>query len=287
MLKSPIMIISVASGKGGTGKTTVSTNLAVAASLAGRDVHLLDCDVEEPNCHIFVKPEIEKSIPVSAPVPVVDDGKCTACRQCSDLCEYGAIVLIKDKVLSFPEMCHSCGGCWLVCPEGAISQGKREVGDLDSGKASGFSFSQGRLKIGEVMAPPLIRAVRKNPQEADLIIIDSPPGTSCPVITAINNTDFVVLVTEPTPFGLNDLILAVEMVKVLGIPFGILINRSDIGDDRVRDYANKENIPILLEIPNDRKIAEAYSRGVMATQCLPEYKEVFVNLLSEIERRVK
>ena len=281
------MLISVASGKGGTGKTTVSTNLALVASGNGKNVHLLDCDVEEPNCHIFIKPNIENSIPVSVPVPVVDDDKCTACRQCADICEYGAIVLIKDKVLTFPEMCHSCGGCWLVCPEGAISQGTRVVGELERGSAYGFSFTQGRLKIGEVMAPPLIRRVKSVIDSTDINIIDAPPGTSCPVITAINKSDYVILVTEPTPFGLNDLILAVDMVKTLEIPFGILINRADIGDDRIHEYAKNENIPILLEIPDDRKIAESYSRGEMASECIPEYKEIFRNLLSEIERRIK
>ncbi len=280
------MKVAIASGKGGTGKTTVSTNLAFVAAQSERKVHLLDCDVEEPNCHIFVKPQIETTEKVFIPVPEVDLDKCTGCGECAEICQFNAIVNIKGSVLTFPEMCHGCGGCWLVCPEKAISVGSREVGVLEHGTAFNFQFTQGRLRIGETMSPPLIRKVKASQNNADLTIIDSPPGTSCPVIAAIRGCDFVILVTEPTPFGLNDLILAVEMVRVLDIPFFVLINRADIGDDRVREYCQRKAIPILLEIADDRSVAEAYSRGEMAASAIPQFRDTFDQIISSLEDSV-
>ena len=274
------MIISVASGKGGTGKTTVSTNLAVAVD---QPVQLLDCDVEEPNAHLFIHPSFHTSETITTPVPEVDETKCTLCKKCSDICRFKAIVVIGKTVLPFPEMCHSCGGCMEVCPENAITETGRELGIIETGTRNGLEFIHGRLRVGEAMSPPLIRAVRSHAKRDRLTIIDAPPGTSCPVIAAMKGADFVLLVTEPTPFGLHDLVLAVEAVKLLGIPSGLVINRSDLGDDRVRDYAVKEGLPILMEIPFDRRIAVAYSKGELLVDVLPEYREHFRNLHDRIK----
>ena len=278
------MIISVASGKGGTGKTTVSTNLAL--SLDG-DVQLLDCDVEEPNAHLFIHPTIERSETVTTPVPVVDEKKCTLCGKCAEICQFKAIIVIGETVLPFHELCHSCGGCMEVCPEDAITETGREMGIIEEGRRNGLSFAHGRLRIGEAMSPPLIGKVRSLTKPDGLTIIDAPPGTSCPVIEAMKGADFILLVTEPTPFGLHDLKLAVGAVRVLGIPCGLVINRSDLGDDEVRKYAEKENVPLLMEMPFDRKIAEAYSRGKMIIDEMPEWKQRFVDLYEDITDIVK
>ncbi|KAB2891766.1 MAG: P-loop NTPase [Desulfobulbaceae bacterium] len=274
------MIISVASGKGGTGKTTVATNLAVSF---GSGCTLLDCDVEEPNAHLFLHPHIDRSETVTTFVPVVDESRCSACRKCADICRFCAITVIGEKVLVFPELCHSCGGCQVVCPENAISDGQRELGVIEWGMGTGVPVIQGRIRVGEAMSPPLIRKVRAAADTEDQIIIDAPPGTSCPVIAAMRGADFILMVTEPTPFGLHDLKLAVGAVQMLGIPCGLVINRADMGDDRVRGYALAERLPILLEIPFDRKIAEAYSCGRMIVEVMPEWKEKFRELLQQIK----
>jgi MinD superfamily P-loop ATPase len=277
------MIISIASGKGGTGKTTVATNLAVSVS---GPVQLLDCDVEEPNAHLFLRPSIQETKTVTTPVPEIDLEKCNQCKKCAEICRFRAIAVLGDTVLTFPELCHSCGGCMAVCPEGAITEIGRELGVLETGAMNGVSFVHGRLRVGEAMSPPLIRAVRDRTWADGLTLIDAPPGTSCPVIAAMKDTDFVLLVTEPTPFGLHDLKLAVEAVKILDIPMGLVINRADVGDDNVRDYAHAEAIPILMEIPFDRQIAESYSRGEMFAQALPEWKTRFRRLLEDIKTLV-
>jgi MinD superfamily P-loop ATPase len=274
------MIIAVASGKGGTGKTTIAVNLAL---IAGQRVSLLDCDVEEPNCHIFLKPDIEKTESAGLLIPTVDEQKCNACGECGRFCQYNAIVSLKTKPLVFPELCHGCGGCTLVCPEQAIAETFREIGVVEIGSAGALTFVQGRLHVGEAMAPPLIRAVKQHASQEHLTIIDAPPGTSCPVIAAVQGVDFAILVTEPTPFGLNDLILAVETIRQLGISFGVVINRSDIGDDRVVSYCRGDNIPVLAEIPHDRKIAEAYSRGETLVTAVPE----ICGLFGQIYQRVR
>lgn len=274
------MIISVASGKGGTGKTTVSTNLAISLDT---DVRFLDCDVEEPNAHLFLQPIIDDVETVTTPVPVVDEDKCNLCGKCGEICQFKAIVVIGETVLPFHELCHSCGGCMEVCPEKAITETGRELGIVERGHRNGLEFVHGKLRVGEAMSPPLIRKVRSFQQPDRLTIIDAPPGTSCPVIAAMKGADFVLMVTEPTPFGLHDLKLAVGAVQILGIPCGLVINSSDIGDDRVRVYAEQEKIPILMEIPFDRKIAEAYSRGELLVEVMPEWKERFAALYQRIE----
>jgi len=278
------MRISIASGKGGTGKTTIATNLAVAL---GKGVSLLDCDVEEPNDHIFIQAEINHSEMVNVKVPEVDMGKCTLCGQCQEICQFKAIVVIGESVLTFPELCHSCGGCLEVCPENAITEINREMGLFESGSRDTLDFAHGRLFVGQAMSVPVIQRVKEHVESDKITIIDAPPGTSCPVINSVKDTDFIILVTEPTPFGLNDLKLAVGMVRALKIPYGIIINRSDLGDSKVTEYAREENIPILMEIPFSRKIAEAYSRGSLMVDALPEWKEKFINLYDKIVNYVK
>jgi len=278
------VIISVASGKGGTGKTTIATNLAL--SLNG-SVQFLDCDVEEPNSHIFLKPDLRENEIVGIPVPEVDASRCTYCGKCGEICQYSAIVVISKNVLTFPELCHGCGGCFLVCPEGAISEKDRQIGVVEKGEANKIAFVHGRLQIGAAISPPLIKAVKKHVDKAKTVIIDAPPGTSCPVIEAVKESDFCILVTEPTPFGLNDLRLAVEMVRILKIPFGVIINRADEGDEGVKEYCSRENIPILMEIKTERKIAEAYSRGIPIVEIMPEYRKHFQLLFARLEQQCK
>jgi MinD superfamily P-loop ATPase len=278
------MIISVASGKGGTGKTTVATNLAVSM---GTGVQLLDCDVEEPNAHLFVSPVIEQSETVFTAVPEIDKDKCTLCRKCSDICRFKVIAIAGKTILTFPELCHSCGGCVAVCPEGAITEVGRELGLMEQGTFDAGDFVHGRMRIGEAMSPPLIKKVREQAKPGKINIVDAPPGTSCPVIAAMKDTDFVLMVTEPTPFGLHDLKLAVEAVKLLGIPHGLVINRSDLGNDDVWQYARTENMPILMEIPFDRAIAEAYSQGRLIVEAMPAWKGKFQELFSRIEQLSK
>ena len=278
------MIISIASGKGGTGKTTVATNLAVSL---GGGVQLLDCDVEEPNAHLFIHPVFEKKEIVSTAVPEVDEAKCNLCGKCGEICQFKAIVVIGKTVLPFQELCRSCGGCMEVCPEHAIREGQRVLGEIELGHRNGLEFIHGRLRVGEAMAPPLIRKVRSFAHPDKVTIIDAPPGTSCPVIASMKGADFVLLVTEPTPFGLHDVKLAVGAVRILGIACGLVINRSDMGDDRLREYAGAEGIPILMEIPFDRKIAESYSRGELLVDAMPEWREKFVRLYEGIAEIVK
>jgi len=277
------MIISIASGKGGTGKTTVATNLALSL----KNVQLLDCDVEEPNSHIFIKPDIKNRIKVSIPVPEIDEDKCDYCGKCRDVCEYNAIAVLKDNVLVFPELCHGCGACSFLCPQKAIKEVKREIGVVEIGANGDLQFAHGRLNIGEAMSPPLIRAVKEYSNPSRTVIIDAPPGTSCPVIESIKGSDFCILVTEPTPFGLNDLILAVEVLRKLQIPFGVIINRSDLGNRDTHSYCKKENIPILMEIPFKKEIASLYSKGEIIVESFPEYKQQFHVMFDKINGIVR
>jgi MinD superfamily P-loop ATPase len=270
------MIIAIASGKGGTGKTTVSMNLA---RVLGAPVQLLDCDVEEPNAHLFLKSTRIREEVVSIPVPQVDELLCDGCGECGRFCEYHAIVSFGTKPLVFAEMCHGCGGCAKVCPKKAIRETDHRIGVIKTDQSESITLIQGCLDVGVAMAPPLIREVKARLQNGTHAILDAPPGTSCPVIVTIRGADFVMLVTEPTPFGLHDLTLAVDMVRELGIPFGVIVNRMGIGDDRVHAFCGEQNIPVLLEIPDDRRIAEAYSRGEVIVDALPEYRGLFESLL--------
>lgn len=269
------MKIAVASGKGGTGKSTVSTNFAYFLSETNEDVAIIDCDVEEPNCHIFLNPDIKTDKKVFLSVPEIDEDVCAGCGKCVQICQFNALALVKEKVITFPELCHSCGGCWLVCPLGAVLQGQREVGTVETGTSEKLSFIQGKSRIGEAMSPPLIKAAKKEGENHNIQILDCPPGTSCPVITAVDGADFVVMVTEPTPFGLYDLKLAVDVMKELDKEFGIVINRSGENDYLIEDYARSENIPVITKIADDRRIAECYSEGKLVIKVLPEYKKAF------------
>jgi len=265
------MIIAVASGKGGTGKTLIATSLAL--SIDDVPVQLVDCDVEEPNAHIFLKPCINKTKPVCTPVPVIDEQKCTHCGKCAQVCQFNALAVLPKRVIVFANLCHGCGGCVIACPEKAISEGKREVGIIESGQADKVAFAHGKLNIGEAMALPVIRAVKRHVANNSDTVIDVPPGTSCPVIESVRNSDFVLLVTEPTPFGLSDLELAVEMLKSLKLPYAVIINRAGLGDDSVEEYCRAQKIPVILKIPFDRKIAEGYSRGIPLVEIQPVWRE--------------
>jgi len=275
------MILSIASGKGGTGKTTVAVNLALSLD-ENQPVQFLDCDVEEPNAHFFLKPEIAMRIEVTLPIPEILEDKCTFCGKCAEVCAYNAIAVLKDNVLVFPELCHGCGGCSLLCPEKAINEKGQRIGDIEFGSTNDIQFIQGKLDIGQAMSPPLIREVKKHINSTRTIIIDAPPGTSCPVVESVKGSDFSLLVTEPTPFGLNDLRLAVETLKKLEIPSGVVINRSDIGDSQVEEYCLEQNIPVLMTIPMDRNFAVAYSKGKTIIETQPDYREKFQELFRKI-----
>lgn len=273
------MIITVASGKGGTGKTTIATNLA---SAIGEPVRFLDCDVEEPNAHLFLNPISLKTEPIETMVPSVDQAVCDMCGACGDICQFSAILPVGNKVMVFPELCHSCRGCELVCRPGAITASSRQLGEIIHGQSGLIDLYYGRLRIGEAMSPPLIEQLKKRIDSNGITIIDAPPGTSCPVAATLKNSDFVILVTEPTPFGLNDLKLAVETVRLLGLPMGIVINRCDIGNNAVNKYAMTEGIPILLEIKHQWEVAEAYSKGILMIDVLPEMKSAFSDLYKKV-----
>jgi len=273
------MKIGIASGKGGTGKTTIATNMALSLD----NVHLLDCDVEEPNSGLFLDLKPEKVEDVVIKVPWIDKNICTFCRECSRFCQYNAIAVLPSDILLFPELCHGCGGCTLVCPEEAISEGERIIGVIEGGTIGGVEFYQGRLNVGEAMATPVIRALKRRIDGKKTVILDSPPGTACPVIETVGDVDFCILVTEPTPFGLHDLKLAVDVVEHLGVPFGVIINRDGIGDDRVLEYCDGRNIPVLMKIPHDIRIARLYSDGIPFVSEMPEWKKKFQELVKDLE----
>jgi MinD superfamily P-loop ATPase len=276
------MIISVASGKGGTGKTLVATSLALSLS-DNYKVQLLDCDVEEPNANILLHLAVNQSQPVYIPIPKVDETKCTYCGKCAEVCAYNAIAVIKEKVLVFPELCHGCGACSYLCPESAITEEGREMGVVERGDSGNLELIQGKINVGEAMAPPVIREVKKYIEPANIVIIDIPPGTSCPVVEAVKGSDFCLLVTEPTPFGLNDLSLAVEVVRKLGMPCGVVINRVGIGGEEVEQYCHQQGIPIPLRIPLDRNIAMLYSQGIPLIEGVPRWREEFLRLFQDIK----
>jgi MinD superfamily P-loop ATPase len=277
--------VAIASGKGGTGKTTVATNLARVAAELGQRVTYLDCDVEEPNGQIFLQPEVKWRRPVTLPVPRVDPELCDLCGECGEICEFSAIVPIGSKVLVFPQLCHSCGGCRLVCPPHAITEVPREVATLMGGEVDGVEYLQGLLNIGEAMSPPVIRALKAVAPQAGLVIVDAPPGTSCPVVEAVNGCDKVLLVTEPTPFGLHDLELALDTIGRLGIPCAVVVNRAGHNMVATQELCRSRGVEIAAELPDSRSIAEAYSRGEMAVEVDPVFRDRFLSLLHRIEAR--
>lgn len=276
------MVVSVASGKGGTGKTLVATSLALSVS-ADRKVQLLDCDVEEPNANILLHVTIEQRQPVYVPVPKIDQTKCTYCGKCAQVCAYHALAVLKNTVLVFSELCHGCGACSYLCAESAITEERREVGVVEIGSSSNLELIQGRLNVGEARATPVIKGVKRHVNETEVAIIDVSPGTACPVIEAMRGSDFCLLVTEPTPFGLSDLTLAVEVTRKLGIPCGVVINRVGVGDQGIEKYCHREGIPILLTIPLDRKIATLYSSGIPLVEGIPGWRDQFSKLFRDIE----
>lgn len=278
------MIIAVASGKGGTGKTTVAVNLALARGKG--PVQFLDCDVEEPNAHLLLHPEVVSSEPVSLAVPVFDAGKCSECRRCVEVCAYNALALVGKELMIFEGLCHGCGGCMYFCPEKALTEGRREIGVIERGRADSVSFAHGRLKPGEALAPPIISALRRGAAKEMDTILDCPPGTSCPVIQAVRGVDYCLVVTEPTPFGQHDLEAMVGVLDVLGVPHGVVINRADLGDGGVEDFCRERKIPLHGRIPFDRKIARCFTTGKPLIQEMPELKKVFTHLWDELEGAV-
>ncbi len=281
------MIIAIASGKGGTGKTTVATSLAMSLSDTGRSVFYLDCDVEAPNAHLFLQPAFEQRKEVALLIPQVDDDRCNGCGRCAEVCQYHAIVVLGGKTLVFPEMCHGCGSCTLVCPEKAISEIPETLGILEGGSVDGgIQFSRGVLNVGEPMAVPVIHQLKKwrNFQSTDTVILDAPPGASCPVVESLRGADFVLLVTEPTPFGLHDLRLAVKLTHEIGVPAGVIVNRDGIGDTGVDAYCIEAELPVLMRIPFAREIGEGIAQGKLLIEIRPEYREQFRQLHTRIEK---
>jgi len=279
------LIISVASGKGGTGKTTIAVNLALSL----KNVQILDCDVEEPNAHLFLNPTIQSKKIATIPIPQVDETLCDYCGKCRDVCAFNAIAVFPGDenrkgsgVLIFPHLCHGCVGCTLLGPQKAIREVDKEIGVIEAGICGDMQFVHGKLNIGEIMSPPLIRQVKQYIYRSRTVIIDAPPGTSCPVIGSVKGSDFCILVTEPTPFGLNDLILAVEVLEKMKIPFGVVVNRSDIGDGGVDDFCRSKSIPILMHIPFDKEIAFLYSNGVPFVREKTEYLRKFADMFVAI-----
>lgn len=277
------MKVAIASGKGGTGKTTVATNLAIAAAEAGVDVCLLDCDVEEPNDRLFFRVSDTQKTMVEVPVPVVDEAKCSLCGECARFCAYHAIAVTASKVLVFRNMCHGCGGCVYFCPKQAISEVPRQVGTVESTSVRGLHLVWGRSEIGSALTPWVIHAVRQSSgSAAQLTIVDGPPGTSCGSVAATKDNDMCLLVTEPTPFGLHDLKLAVAMVRDLGVTGAVIINRAGERDSEVDAFCQRESIPILMRIPFDRRLAECYAEGKLWVDEFPLWRSAFLELWNNI-----
>ncbi|NPV49513.1 MAG: 4Fe-4S binding protein [Armatimonadetes bacterium] len=284
----PCLTIAVAAGKGGTGKTLVSTSLAQALStLYPGQVQFLDCDVEEPNAHLLLRPEISAQDPVTVLVPEVDLNVCTRCGRCADACQNHAIAVIRQAVVTFPELCSGCGACAYVCRAGAIREVPRQVGTVHLGRtADGLEFVAGELNVGDQKATPVTHAVKRHTRRDRLSIIDAPPGTACPMQETVDDSDFCLLVTEPTPFGLSDLRLAVETCRGLGVPCGVLVNRAGSGFDGVDEYCEAEGLPLVGRIEQDRAIAEAYSRGHGLLAARPETGDLLLAVFARIEKLI-
>jgi len=279
---NPLKIV-VASGKGGTGKTLVAVNLALSVNAN----QIIDCDVEEPNDHIFLNPVETKNEKVQILVPEINEDKCTYCRKCAEFCQFNALFIAGETAMVFKELCHSCGGCKLICPEDAITEKPRAIGEITVGKSEEIELVYGKLNIGEALAVPIISAVKEHINKEGLVVLDSPPGTACPVVESVDGSDYCIMVTEPTPFGLHDLEVAAEVVMQLGIPLGVVVNFAGIGDRGVYDFCEKKNIPVIMEIPYDRRIAELYSNGISFTAEMPEWKPRFQELLKTIREQIK
>ncbi|MHB0878213.1 MAG: nucleotide-binding protein [Anaerolineae bacterium] len=284
------MILTVASGKGGTGKTLLATGLAAVLSVDGVPVQLLDCDAEEPNAHLFLNPVVLSTEPVLLPVPAIDEGRCTHCGRCADVCAFHALAVLPDQVLVFDRLCHGCGSCTRQCPEGAIVEVAKVIGTTAYGRAGAISFGSGTLAVGEAMVTPVIRSLKERATAAlpgSITILDAPPGSACAVVETMRGSDYVLLVTEPTPFGLHDLRIAVEVARqALGLPVGVVINRAGVGDDGVETFCAEEGLPVLLHLPFDRLIAQAYSRGALWVDVLPQYRHPLRSLYAAIRRQL-
>lgn len=275
------MIVAVASGKGGTGKTLLSVSLARVLS-QGAAVQYADCDVEEPNGHLFLKPELSVVEKVRLPVPRIDMARCTLCGECSRFCAFNALAVAGSRVLVFPDLCHGCGGCALVCSRRAISWDEREIGVVEAGTSGPISFIHGRLALGARIIPPVVEAVRRRAHSHQFVIVDAPPGAACPVVAAVRGSHLVLLVTEPTPFGLNDLRIVAELVLMLGLRAAVVVNRYDLGDNRVERYCEEQGLPVWERIPFDRRIAEVYSRGGNVVDEVPEFARVCERIATRI-----
>lgn len=272
------MKIAVLSGKGGTGKTTVSSSLAFISKML-----LIDTDIEEPNSHIFLKGGIEDVKYVYTRFPEVNMEKCNLCGECGEFCKFNAIIPAKKRVIVFGEACHDCGGCEIVCKNGAISWEKREIGKIFTGKTHFNSTNKyGKLNIGEMSGVKIIKEIYKNTVEKDFLI-DCPPGTACTTVSAVEVADFAIIVVEPSPFGLSDMKLVVQLLRDMKIPFGVVINKFDEDENIVKKYCDDEKIEIIGTIPFDRKIAEAYSKGEIIADTLPEYRENFETILKRVK----
>ncbi len=282
------MIAAIASGKGGTGKTTVTASLAsVWPEVFARRAVAVDLDVEEPNLHLFLKPEFAGSQTAFQKVPTADESKCDYCRKCAELCQFKAINVLGENLLIFPEMCHACGGCLVVCPRGVLTPGSRDLGEVSWGRTESGGFVNGRLRVGEAMSPPLMRQVKAKvkelyPEEGGDVLIDAPPGVSCPAMNAVKDSQAILLVTEPTPFGFHDLKLAWEAFSPLERPMGVVINRAGWEHQELNSFCESQSLPILARIPYDRKAAEMYAKGHILADISLEFRRIFLDLARDL-----